>query len=354
VPAHHDRRQRPARRRAGPAWLPTRVRRGSPAARAWPFAYFYPLVGVLPGRCLGLANDFVAFYYSYKVYLLDFMSRLQLPLWSPSEAAGFPFYSNPFTQSFYPLNLPLAVFYRVAGGYSPLDHQRFTVLGVAILCVGLWVWLRSIGLPARAALVASAVAGVSLKVGEILRFPNAVHAAAWYPWILWAAGRVAHARSARQKAGATLLLALFLSLLLTAGYPYYAFYAAFLVGPYVLLLLVPRLASGLELPAPVRPLRSAALLLAGAAGAAVLCGPYLLKVLQLLDQTTDRGGASFDYATAHTFTAQDTIGSLLYRPPPRPRGGSTSAWPGCSCPRSTWSEAGEARTAARVAIWIAE
>src|SRR5512134_3652449 len=141
----------------------------------WPFVYFLPVVCAGVGPCLGLANDFPFLYYDYKPYLLDGLSRLRLPLWSPSEAAGFPLYSNPFAQAFYPLNLPLAAFYVLAGGYSPLDHQRFTVLGVSILCVGLFFWLRALGAPQRAAAVAAAVLAVSFKIAEILRFPNAVH-----------------------------------------------------------------------------------------------------------------------------------------------------------------------------------
>ncbi len=290
------------------------------ALAVWPFLYFSPVAGIARRTCLGIGNDFSVLYYNYKVYLLDNLSRLRLPLWSPSEGAGFPFYSSPFTQSFYPLNVFLAAFYRLAGGYSALDHQRFTVLGVSILCVGLFVWLRSLGLPDRAAFVGSAVLGVSFKVGEILRFPNALHAAAWYPWILWATGRVVQAPSWRQKIGAAGLLGLFATCLLTAGYPYYVFYVPFLVGPYMAALLWLPLATRLQLPRPVRPLRSALLLAAGAAGALGLCSPYLLKMLQLLDQTVGRQGASFAWATYHRFTPEHTLGSLLYPPASQPEG----------------------------------
>ena len=281
---------------------------------AWPFVYFLPVVCAGVGPCLGLANDFPFLYYDYKPYLLDGLSRLRLPLWSPSEAAGFPFYSNPFAQAFYPLNLLLAVFYRLAGGYSALDHQRFTVLGVSILCTGLYAWLRSLALPTRAAVLASAVLGVSFKVGEILRFPNAVHAAAWYPWILWAITRVAQGETLRRKLGAAAALAAFASCLLTAGYPYYIYYASFLVGPYLVVILVPRLALWLEVPQPRRPLVDTGLLAAGGLAALLVCGPYLIKMLQLMDQTHDRGGGDFEYSTAYHFGPQDTLGSLIYPP----------------------------------------
>jgi hypothetical protein len=41
--------------------------------------------------------------------------------WSPGERAEFPLFASPFVQFFYPLNLPLALYYRVAGGYSVVD-----------------------------------------------------------------------------------------------------------------------------------------------------------------------------------------------------------------------------------------
>ncbi len=49
---------------------------------------------------LGLGNDFMALYFRYKVYLLDSLAGGHFPLWSPSEGAGYPFFSNPFTSTF--------------------------------------------------------------------------------------------------------------------------------------------------------------------------------------------------------------------------------------------------------------
>src|SRR5262245_43686250 len=152
-----------ARGRLGPAATAT-------AVFLWPFLYFLPRVWPFGGRYWTIDNDFEGLYYSYKVWLLDHLALGRLPLWSPAEGAGFPFYSNPFAQAFYPLNAPLALLYAAAGGYSAADHQRFTVLGVSIFCVGLFAWLRSLGHSVRAALVAAATLGVSFKVAEILRF----------------------------------------------------------------------------------------------------------------------------------------------------------------------------------------
>ncbi|MFA6318673.1 MAG: hypothetical protein WC943_14795, partial [Elusimicrobiota bacterium] len=102
------------------------------AVFCWPFVFLHAFVFPADGSYRAIGNDFIDSFYLYKAYLLDHLANLRFPLWSPAEAAGFPFYSNPFPQPFYPLNIPLAAFYRLFGGYTPADHQAYTVLGVAI------------------------------------------------------------------------------------------------------------------------------------------------------------------------------------------------------------------------------
>ena len=301
----------PGAERQGPRW-----RRWMPGAAVfvWPFVYFMPYVWPRDGSYRSVENDFLSLYYNYKVYLLDCLSQARFPWWSPSEAAGFPFYSNPFTQAFYPLNVPLALLYRLRGGYTTLDHQRFTVLGVALFALGLYAWLRALGRSPRAALVAALILSVSFRMAETLRFPNAVHTAAWYPWILYAATRTLQEPSLRGKATFGLLCGLAGAFWLTGGYIYYLYYGLFLFGPYLVLLCVPKLGLAPAGHVPVRPV--AALLVLGAfgLGAAALCGPYLLQSRALLQQTVDRQGGSWEYATASVFTSLDTLGSLVYPP----------------------------------------
>lgn len=296
--------------------LGTWARRGWPVALifAWPLIYLFRFaIGDHP-LALAVGNDFDVLYYSYKVYLLDVLSDLRLPLWSPSEGGGFPFYANPFTQTFYPLNLLLVPFYLLADGYSALDHQRFTLLGLSIYGLGLFAWLRALGLPLRAALVATLVMSVSFKLTEVVRFPNAVHAAAWMPWILFGLTRM-RARptlvsGAAVVAGATLML-------LTAGYPYYAVYAAFLIGPYLLVLVVPQLGRAVALAWPARPTRLLPFATATGLAFALPAGlalPWLLKVGALMAQTVNRGSPDFAYSTRIAFTPLDTVASALFPP----------------------------------------
>jgi hypothetical protein len=112
------------------------------AVFCWPFLYLFRHVFPINGQYTAIGNDFIVLYYKYKVYLLAHLADFSFPFWSPAEAAGFPFYTNPFAQAFYPFNLPLAAWYRISGGYNPLDHQVFTVLGISIFALGLFMWLR--------------------------------------------------------------------------------------------------------------------------------------------------------------------------------------------------------------------
>jgi hypothetical protein len=274
----------------------------------WPFVFMAERVVPLGGRIRGTTNDFAYLYYVYKAYLLDHLARGTLPLWSPAEAAGFPFAANPFTQAFYPLNLALAAFYAAAGGYSLHDHQVFTVFGMSLFALGLFRWLRSRGQGVGAALFATCLVSTSFRMGDLMRFPNAVHTALWYPWILLSFDRILAGRLRWAPA-----LFLFLVCLLTAGYLYYVYYGFFLFAGYLAMAAVPRLRRAGFVPdaGPRAPARLALIagvgLLAGLA-----CLPYLWQVKRLLDATYGRVEVDPGIAALYAFHARDTLNSLLY------------------------------------------
>jgi hypothetical protein len=281
------------------------------------FRHVFPI----NGQYTAIGNDFIVLYYKYKVYLLAHLVDFSFPFWSPAEAAGFPFYTNPFTQAFYPLNLLLAFWYRLFGGYSPLDHQAFTVLGISIFALGLFKWLRLINTNLRAVVFSVLVMSVSFKVTEIIRFPNAVHSAAWYPWVLYALTTIMLGRSLKNAVWGGVLLTLFLVCLCTAGYPYYVYYCQFLFGPYLLALLVKPLRRRLFGVETIPWKRCLGILAAAGIVTLLICGPYLTGIRQLMSETTDRAGKDFHYSTAHAFDPEDTLGSLVYPP-----AASTEGW----------------------------
>ncbi|MFH2096628.1 MAG: hypothetical protein ABIJ16_13040, partial [Bacteroidota bacterium] len=280
----------------------------------WPFIYLFRHVFPINGRYTAIGNDFGYLYYTYKVYLLANLADGRIPLWSPSEGCGFTFYSNPFAQMFYPLNVILLIWYKVFGRYNPIDHQIFTVLGISIFALGLFMWLRQITGNVRSALFSALIMSVSFKITEIMRFPNAVHAAAWYPWILFAVTGIVMGKSRKETILYSVLLVFSLISLCTAGYPYFIYYALFLFLPYFLTFLVKPVRAILFGNVSIQWKRSfLALLLSGVVTLAI-CGPYLLSVKTLMDQTTDRTGKDFTYSAAHVFNFEDTVGSLIFPP----------------------------------------
>ncbi len=281
----------------------------------WPFVYLWPyVIPFYKGLYLAMGNDFEPLYYRYKVYLLDCLSHGNIPLWSPAEAAGFPFYSSPFAQVFYPLNLPLALFCKLMGGYTTLDHQRFTVLGISIFSLGLFLWLRELKFRPAVALTVAIVMASSMKITELRRFPNAVHSMAWYPWILLMITKILSKTYWRDLARNGVLLCLFCICLLTAGYPYFVYYAIFLIGPYLLLWMIPRCRKMFFSVDTSLKARSWFTLVVSGCTALLVCSPYLYKIAMLMAGTTDRGGNNLGFATFTVFSLRRTIGSLVFPP----------------------------------------
>ncbi len=280
----------------------------------WPLLFLFRQVFVINGVYTGIDNDFLIYYYKYKVYLLDCLANFHFPLWSPSESAGFPFYTSPFTQTFYPLNALLVLFYKVFGGYSPFDHQIFTVLGISIYSLGLYMWLKLINKDIKAVVFAVLIMAVSFKVTEITRFPNAVHAMAWHPWMMYAITRIMFSSSVKETVKSAGLLALFGIFLWTASYPYYAFYSVFLVLPYLFAFCVKPLRKRLFADHPIAFKHAAFAIPAAGFVTLLICAPYLVGVKRLMAQTMARAGKDFQYSTQHVFDFEDTVGSLVYPP----------------------------------------
>jgi hypothetical protein len=261
-----------------------------------------------------MGNDFILLYYKYKVYLLACLADFHFPLWSPAEGAGYPFHTNPFTQAFYPLNLLLVVWYKISGGYDPLDHQVFTVLGISIFALGLFMWLRLVNTNLRAVVFGVLIMSVSFKVTEITRFPNAVHTAAWHPWSLYALTKIMLSKSLKDTIFSGVLLTLFLICLCTGGYPYYVYYCLFLFTPYLLAFLVKPLRERLFGPCNINWKRVLTTILLSGSAMLLVCAPYILGIKRLMAETIDRAGKDFGYSTSHVFNLVDTLGSLVYPP----------------------------------------
>lgn len=274
----------------------------------WPFIYCYKFVISGESFSLTISNDFYYLYHC-KVYLLDKLSNFEIPLWSPSEGCGYPFYSNPFTQVFYPFNVLLAAVYKIAGGYSYADHQKFAVLGISIFSTGLLLWLRSLRINILYAVIAVCLVSVSSKMTEILRFPNAVHTVAWIPFILYGC-TLAMDNAKKFKAG----LIIFASsvMMITAGYPYNVYHSIFLILPYILLIVFLSMKKICFREFVFSLPKYSALLFVSFTGALLLCYPYIKGIKELMNEIAFRKGDDFAFSTFFKFNFSDTVGSLIY------------------------------------------
>lgn len=276
----------------------------------WPFIYCYKYILNDQSYSMTIGNDFYVVY-KYKVILLDKLSNFSLPLWSPSEGCGYPFYSNPFTQTFYPLNALLTVLYEINGGYSYADHQKFTILGLSIFALGLLLCLRLMKVNLMYAVFAVCLVSVSSRLIEILRFTTAVHTIAWVPFILYGC---AMALDNKKKIKAGLIIFASVIMMITAGYTYYVYYSVFLLFPYLLLLVFVKHKKYCFTEYDFNPGRYFLTLFVSATAAFAVCYPYLNGLIEVMAQTDSRVGDNFAFSTQHKFSFTDTIGSLFYPP----------------------------------------
>jgi hypothetical protein len=111
------------------------------------------------------------------------------PLWRPLIMSGQPFAANPLNKVWYPPQWLVLIF-------PPTIHLNILIwLHLLIGGIGAWTWSRATGLNPWPA----AIAGFGYALApRILAAVGAghldlVYAAAWFPWLLWAAERLARA-----------------------------------------------------------------------------------------------------------------------------------------------------------------
>ena len=274
-----------------------------PLLAAGVFPFFYYLHFVLPGPALRMiSNDFQGLYWVYKAYLAESVNQGIFPFWTPLEVGGVSFFANPFAGAVYPLNLIPVVFHAVFGKYNAGHHQVFTILGVSIFCMGLYTWLRALKGRTLASLFASCLMCACWGISGFLRFPNAIHTIAWLPWALWALYLIYR----RKKTWPGLVLCGSLVMMITAGYPYFAYYCLLFELFYAGVLYL-----GSARPRPLSPSLCAGggLLMAG-----FMTAPYWTSVQALLSVYTDRAGTSFSFSTGHPFGAAHLLASLAFPP----------------------------------------
>lgn len=281
----------------------------------WPFIIYWQLVIPSP-LSKTIQNDFIYWYFTYKNYLIASLSHFKIPLWSAAEAGGFPFYSSPLTQTFYPLNLPYALYGYIQGGISILSYQIFTIAGISLFAVGLYFLLCEFKISRFSSFLVSILIPISFRLIETSRFPNAVHTAAWFPWILLIITKLSNTRSIKRAFLSSLSLFLVSIFTVTAGYPYFVYYLIFLIPPYLIILCLPSFRKQLF---PDYRTIDWKLFLGSLASTGLISLlallPYLIKMKQLLGQTTNRAGNELVWVAGRwSSTFFDFIGSVIFPP----------------------------------------
>ena len=146
----------------------------------WPFLYLFPLSSGL----IAMGNDFDLVYYSYKKYIFELINENYWPLWSPFEGIGYSLVYNPFASYFYIPGWINFLILKIKGSFSLQDYLIFTISGLSIFNVGLYLWLDRYKINSFENIFVILVISSSLLVTGFLRFPNAIHCLAWFPFVL--------------------------------------------------------------------------------------------------------------------------------------------------------------------------
>lgn len=220
-------------------------------------------------------------FYPWREYAFSLLREGELPLWNPFNGAGAPLFANYQSVLLYPFTwldffLPLAQ-----------SMSLTAVLHLFVAGGGTWRLMGRLGVnDLGRGVSAFAFALSGYLVARLGTFP-VIYAAAWLPWLLWAAHDLLTTGSRRAAAW----LALFAALQLLAGHAQTTWYSLALIGLFALWHAFNQ-----------RPVRWQRLfgfggsLLLGAGVAAL----QLLATAELLGQSQRSGGV--DYWTAMNFS----------------------------------------------------
>jgi len=260
-----------------------RLERLSPRVALWLVPLLLLAPALRPGYALFWGTPSLQFV-PWHWWAWEALRAGHLPLWNPLLGAGAPLFANYQSALLYPFNwllLPFAALGKQAG--LAWAHGLLAALHLILAGLGTAKLLDDFDLSEPAPTVGGLAYALSGYLVARLGFFSINAAAAWLPWLLWAARRVAQRPRRRE----TLWLALFWGLMLLAGHAQTAWYSALLVALWSLFWLQrPFWRSGLALV-------QAALL--GTALAAVA----LLPTAVYLQQSQRAGGApawALDYS----------------------------------------------------------
>ncbi len=219
-------------------------------------------------------------FYPWREYAFDLIRNGHLPFWNPYNGAGAPLLANYQSALLYPLNW--------FGFFLPLAWSMSVtaVLHLFIAGWGMWMFTGRLGLPELGrGISALAFALTGYLVARLGTYPT-IFAAAWIPWLMWAALKIL-TDARRRDLG---WLAVFTALQLLAGHAQTTWYSMLLLGIFSVWWAITH---------RVKWQRVAILILALTLGAGVATA-QLLPTAELLAQSQRSGGV--DYETVMNFS----------------------------------------------------
>ena len=276
----------------------------------FPFIFLAPFTLKL----IDVGNDFEIYYFTYKKYIFELLKNGHIPLWSPAEAAGYSLVFNPLTQFFY---LPSWIHYLISfsiGDLSKYSFLIYTISAISIFNVGLYKYLKTFKISEEFILTAILITSVSLKLTELLRFPNALHAFAWFPWVLYGINS-SQIKLNSKKNYLVILISSFM--IFTAGYPYYILYGLILFSVYILFLLIIKNKNNIYGTYNLNFVSNITFFIQvslPAIFAAILFSPIYLKTSELMEITRDRNLSDINFSLHGSSNLYDQLGSWVYPP----------------------------------------
>ena len=276
----------------------------------------FPFIFLLPFtlQFIDVGNDFELYYFSYKKYIFELLKNGNIPLWSPAEAAGYSLIFNPLTQFFY---LPSWFHYLISFFYGDLTKYSFliyTISAISIFNIGLYKFLKTFKIDSGIIISVVIITSISLKLTELLRFPNALHAFAWFPWILYGINSIYINHKPFNN-----FLIIFISsfMIFTAGYPYYIVYGFILFVLYIIFLLLISRKNFLFKKKDFKAINKSKFILNisfPSICSAIIFSPIYLKTSQLMNITRGRNTSDIDFSLHGSSNLYDQIGSWIYPP----------------------------------------
>ena len=175
-------------------------------------------------------------------------------------------------------------------------------------------FLKSYNFSNKIIIISTLIVCSGLRLTELLKFPNALHAAAWFPWILLG---INHALLKKNYLKKYLIIFISTFMIFTAGYPYFIFYSFIMCLIYFIFFLIKKYKVLLFNRNHVSFDNNKKYFLSCIIPASLsflICSPYLLKINQLMKFTSGRSENEISFSLHGSANYYDHLGSWFYPP----------------------------------------